>query len=99
MDKELFITILDKFIAFEAFVDTLQSVRIDILETPGFDTTAFMFDRLIEAYFTEEGQDWVNWYMFEKRAAPDEIKATDEDGNDICKDVDDLWEIVKDYLK
>lgn len=99
MNKELFKNILNKFIELEEFVDVLESARIDIIETPAFEVSSYLFDRLIEAYFTEEGCNWIVWYMFEKRLDPDNIKATDEEGNEICKDIDDLWEIVKDYLK
>lgn len=99
MDKELFKTILEKFIKFEEFTDALQVIGIDIVETPGFETPAYLFDRLLESYFTEEGCNWITWYMFEKRLDPDNIQAFDDNGVEICKDIDGLWEEVKKHLK
>ena len=99
MNKELFKFILNKLIELEEFTDKLSEAGLDIVETPAFQTGAFLFDEVIKAYFTEEGIDWIVWYMFEKRPNPDQIKATDENGNEICTNIDELWDIVKEYLK
>lgn len=99
MNKELFKEILLKFVALENFSDKLSEVGLEIFETPAYEVGGFLFDKLLEAYFTEEGCDWIVWYMFEKRPNPDKIHATDEDGKEICNNIDELWDIAKDYLK
>jgi len=99
MNKELFKNILNEFIKLEDFADKLSEAGIDIIETPAYNTSGYLFDRVLEAYFTNEGVNWITWYMFEKRPCPDQIHATDEDGNEICNNIDELWDIVKDYLK
>lgn len=98
LTKELFSEILQKFIEHEEFVDSLQKLNIDIIDSAGFETSGYLFDKLIEAYFNKDGCDWITWYMFEKRNNPD-IKAIDENGIEICKNIDELWDIVKEYLK
>jgi len=99
MNKELFKRILNEFIKLEDFTDSLNELGLNIIETPLYNTSGYLFDKLIESYFTEEGVNWVTWYMFEKRPCPEQIHATDEDGNEICNNIDELWDIVKDYLK
>ena len=99
MNKELFKNILNAFIELENFADKLNEAGIDIVETPAYNTSGYLFDRVLEAYFTNEGVNWITWYMFEKRPCPTQIHATDEDGNEICNNIDELWDIVKDYLK
>lgn len=99
MDKELFKKIIEEFIKLEIFTDKLSDAGLDIYDTPAYEACGFLFDKLMEAYFTEEGCDWIVWYMFEKRPNPDTIHATDEDGNEICTNIDELWELAKDYLK
>lgn len=99
MDKELFKNILNALIKLEDFADKLSEAGIDIVETPAYHTGGYLFDRVLEAYFTDEGVNWITWYMFEKRPCPAQIHATDEDGNEICNNIDELWDIVKDYLK
>ena len=99
MNEELFKLIISKFIQLEDFTDNLGKIGLAIVDTPAYETAGYLFDRIIEAYFTEEGCDWINWYMFEKRPNPNEVHATDEDGFEICTNIDELWSIVKDYLK
>lgn len=60
-------------------------------------------DTVLPELFSDEGVDWVNWWLFEKpglfkNSLPNE--AYDEDGNIIPTDtIDDLWNLVKDYQK
>lgn len=99
MNKELFKKILEEFIKLETFTDKLSDAGLDIYNSPAYEVGGFLFDKLLEAYFTEEGCDWIIWYMFEKRPCPTQIHATDEDGNEICNNIDELWELAKGYLK
>ena len=58
-----------------------------------------MFDKVIEAFFTKEGEDWIFWWLYEKDGNP-EIKAWDEDHDEIpMETVEDLWRYVKQYRK
>ena len=58
-----------------------------------------MFEKYLETYFTEEGTDIIYWYLFEKNGNS-EYKMWDKDKNEIpTETIEDLWNIVKDYLK
>ena len=51
---------------------------------------------LIATNYTEEGQDWISWWYFEKSMDPG-LKAYDDNGNEICRTFDELYEHVKQF--
>lgn len=84
-----------------------QSERLDKLSDAGLpvwnmDIVEYgnlMFDKVIRAHFTEEGEDWIFWWLYEKDKNP-EIKAWDEDQDEIPMETrEDLWKYVKQYRK
>lgn len=55
---------------------------------------------LLKTVFAEEGYDWISWYLYEKTSFRGETNhATDENGNEICHNVESLWDTVKPYIK
>ena len=72
--KDDFIKLLQEHDDQKNRLDTLSSVGIDIFDTALVEYGARMFERLIESYFTEEGADWVFWWLYEKGRDP-EMKA------------------------
>lgn len=80
-------------------IDTICNVFPCFWELDCVDYGCKMFDKFLEIYFTEEGLDWIYWYLYEKDNNP-EYKAWDKDNNEIpTETIEDLWNIVKDYLK
>lgn len=58
-----------------------------------------MFDKVIKAFFTQEGKDWIFWWLYEKNGNP-EMKAWDENHNEIPMETrEDLWRYIKQYRK
>ena len=49
---------------------------------------------LFKCYFGEEGYDWISWFLYEKNGRED-IQAWDKDGNEICRNEDELWELCE----
>ena len=80
----------------ESTINALEKLNIYVVDSKLFDVPGWLFDMVISSNYTEEGQDWINWFFFEKDGNPD-IKAHDENGNEICKDFDDLYEYVKQF--
>lgn len=80
-------------------LDTLSSIGIEIFDSALIEYGTKMFERLIKSYFTEEGADWIFWWLYEKNGDP-EMKAWDENHNEIpMETMEDLWNYVKQYLK
>ena len=111
---EKFKDIIVRYIIFSKCDNTLREVNIDIFESPIFETTSYYLDWLWDAYFTEDGVDTINWWMFEYHTLEEDF---DKNGNYIGdpdkepgmwdKDeniipmitIEDLWESVKDDRK
>lgn len=55
---------------------------------------------LMLATFKEPGKDWIDWYLYEKPGFGngESLKAFDKDNNEICHNIESLWETVKEYI-
>lgn len=99
IDKEELINLLREHNLQRKRLNTLSEIGFPIWDTDLIEYGNLMFDRVIKAYFTDEGYDWICWWLYEKDGNPD-MKAWDESGDEIPTDsFDDLWELVKDYRK
>lgn len=100
MNKEDLKSAFDLMDQINGTADKFLELGIDIIETPLFSVPGYLFDLLIESNFTEEGQDVINWWYFEKKGNPElDLKMLDKDGNELCSDFDALWDYVKDFKK
>jgi hypothetical protein len=99
MTKELFTKMILEIQNFSNRVDQLCDVLCtDFFESPLVDSGWNLINLLVESHFDEEGQDWVNWWLYEKDGNP-ELKAWDENDNEIpTETIDDLWNLVKDHV-
>lgn len=59
-----------------------------------------VFSILLNSIFGEKGKDWIDWYLYERVGFKkgDVLKATDENGNEICHNIESLWDTVKPYI-
>ena len=56
---------------------------------------------LMLSTFKEPGKDWIDWYLYEKPGLfgdREPLKAFDKDNNEICQNIESLWETVKEYM-
>jgi hypothetical protein len=55
---------------------------------------------LMLSTFNTEGKDWIEWYLYEKPGmfSKEPLKAFDKDDNEICHNIESLWETVKEYM-
>ena len=55
---------------------------------------------LMLSTFKEPGKDWIDWYLYEKPGmfSKEPLKAFDKDNNEICHNIESLWETVKEYI-
>ena len=98
INQELFTAIISEIINFNEKVDNWEElVGSGIFETHMIQSGWKIIDFLILTNFNEEGQDWINWWLYEKGRHP-ELKACDAEDNEIpTETIDDLWNLVKDY--
>lgn len=69
-----------------------------------FDHDIFQFgwillDKIWFQNFSEEGVDWINWWLWERTSITgEELPWYDEEGNKhYAHTIEDLWNIVKEY--
>jgi len=71
----------------------LYSDGIDLIEfLDGYNN---IIDMLFYEYYGEKGNDWINWYLYEKNKNSKEPQAWDEKGNPICENLKQVWELIE----
>jgi len=95
MTYSQFKQIIDWQIAHSQKMDKLYKLNINLIEA--FDEQEKVIDALWNKVLTENGKDWLSWYLYEKDGISGKpkknMKAHDGDV-EICKDVKGLY----DYL-
>lgn len=99
--KEKFISMIYHIQSFNNNIDKLCDMGIDIINSDLYNDFDKVVEILIFSNFTEEGQDWINWWLYERKGFGDVInEAYDLDGNIIKLDtLEELWNLVSWYLK
>lgn len=98
MTEEGFIKLLEDYKAQQSRIDALKDIGFDIYDSPLIEYGNLLFDRVVSLYFSEEGKDWIFWWLYEKDGNPG-FKAWDENEKEIPMETyHDLWEYVKQYL-
>jgi hypothetical protein len=67
MTYEEFLKILMSFKKINEDISELYDIGFDFLEGKYrmSDNVSIMFESVLESYFTEEGIDWINWFIYE----------------------------------
>jgi hypothetical protein len=91
MNKEVFKDILTRIKKNE---DTINLLHPYVDLTNVTDEYEQLISTLLNCYFGEEGYEWISWFLYEKRGRED-MNAWDKDGNEICRNEDELWELCE----
>ena len=93
--KEDFEELIQEHYKQSVLIDSLDKVFPGACGSPVIDYGWKMFDRLKQAYFTEEGVDWIDYFLYEN---PE--KCYYQDGVRVpLETVDDLWSLIEPYRK
>lgn len=93
--KEKLSELIQEYYKQDKRIDTIGEFIPSYYDSPIVDFGWKMFGEVLKAYFTEEGVDWVEYYLYEN---PEKCYYM----NDVkipLETIDDLWETVKDYRK
>lgn len=102
MTKEGFEKLIVNAQNYQRELDRWANFGIELFELPISEYSWNFLNVMLPELFSEEGVDWINWWLFEKPSifGGEPNQAWDEDGNIIPTDtIDDLWNLVKGYLK
>ena len=85
---------------FDKEVERWANFGIELYDQPIHDLTWTMFNLWLECHFTMEGQEWIDWYLFERiNYNNGQILACyNEDGSEFyIRTLNELWDIVEPY--
>ena len=90
MTFEEFKAIIDLMVDNSKRVDAIYDLKIDLLEFN--DDNQQLVCLLWKQLLTEEGYDWLQWFLYEKNYIHDgkgrkEMNAWDENGKEICRNL------------
>lgn len=93
IQKNEFIKLVKDFQKYTEIFSKLYELKIDIINSDLHEYPCKLFAYIINKSFNESGQDWISYYLFLSKNP--EIK--DENGKEIpLKNLDDLWNLIKD---
>ena len=96
MKYKKFKEIVDYQISHNNKMDEIYKCKIDLLDVMNDIQRAV--ECLWEEVLTEDGDEWLNWYLYEKDGISgkprEDLTANDKNGKEICKDVKGLYEYL-----
>jgi hypothetical protein len=98
--KELFIKMINSAEKFSAEIDRWNDFGIDVYDLPIGSIPWEMFTYWATSQFDEAGQDWIDWYLWERKDFSGNLLACyDEDGSKFfVNNPEDLWELVVSHI-
>lgn len=87
MTENKFYEILDSYQMFNAYIDSLNKLNIDLSETIVTNTVEKLFSHILIDEYGKDGYEWVSWWIYElpsiKEKHPDSVYAKEMDGTPI----------------
>lgn len=93
--KEDFIRLINEYHLQDKRIDALNELIPDSFGAPILDFGWKMFDEVKKVYFTEEGVDWIDYYLYENPERRYYVGGVAYP----LDTIDDLWNLIKEYRK
>lgn len=102
-----FKNVLDAVREIDKFIDQAQKLGIDMVDSPLFDNLSVLLKVSMTEAYTENGYDWVSWYLYElpmlkqhRKEGEKEEYAWDENKKPIDMSSDEaLWKYLEKEYK
>jgi hypothetical protein len=99
--KKNFIEMIDLAEKFDSEITRWSDFGIDVFDLPISEIPWGMFTNWVHSNFDHVGQDWIDWYLWERKSiVTGEILACfDENDNEFyVKTPTDLWNLVQNHV-
>lgn len=97
MTKEEFVHMINLAEKFSEEVDRWCDFGINVLESPIGNIPWEIFNAWAGEHFDDNGQDWIDWYLWERKslATGEVLPCYDKDGNQFfVNNLSELWSLV-----
>jgi hypothetical protein len=101
MDYTSFFNIVENYKQGSEMLSELHDIGFDFFEGK-YQLSDILYKQLeysIKAVYTEEGFDWVSWYIFERNFGLDDLEAFDENNDRICNTLEEIFLYITKYHK
>lgn len=94
MVKENFLKVVNALISINVETNKLSKLGIDAIESPIISNAEDIAIAFLSEAYNQDGTDWIMWWIYEKDGDPT-LQAFDENGNEIIRTIDELYEYVE----
>ena len=102
MEKCNFIAMVNAIERYDAEVERWADFGIALYELPICELTWELINMYLEEMFNEDGVDWINWYIYERKSiiTGEVLPCFDEEGKEFYVNTpEDLWKLVEQHQK
>lgn len=102
MEKCNFIAMVNAIERYDAEVERWAGFGIELYELPICELTWELINMYLEEMFNEDGVDWINWYIYERKSiiTGEVLPCFDEEGKEFYVNTpEDLWKLVEQHQK
>ena len=102
MEKCNFVAMVNAIEKYDAEVERWADFGIELYELPICEIPWKIINMYLEEIFNEDGVDWINWYIYERKSifTGEVLPCFDEEGNEFYVNTpEDLWKLVEQHQK
>lgn len=102
MEKCNFVAMINAIEKYDAEVERWADFGIELYELPICELTWELINMYLEEVFNEDGVDWINWYIYERKSifTGEVLPCFDEEGKEFYVNTpEDLWKLVEQHQK
>jgi hypothetical protein len=98
MDFQTFKSIINTLEKSSEDTHALYKLNVDLINYN--EPLTKVINILLLEVFQEEGKDWIDWYLYERKSYSGEtLKAFDKNNKEICNTIESLWEVVQEHIE
>ena len=102
MEKCNFVAMINAIEKYDAEVERWADFGIELYELPICEIPWELINMYLEEVFNEDGVDWINWYIYERKSifTGEVLPCFDEEGKEFYVNTpEDLWKLVEQHQK
>ena len=102
MEKCNFVAMVNAIEKYDTEVERWADFGIELYELPICEIPWELINMYLEEMFNEDGVDWINWYIYERKSiiTGEVLPCFDEEGKEFYVNTpEDLWKLVEQHQK